>query len=417
MVGSPLVFFDERSVLYVYEVRLEDVSVPLFLHPRYTTDMARNTNGTGFSLKDELFNKKKVKYLGSLFAQTDGRFDAEAFVQEVMKDMLSLELKQRIVCIAKGLEKQLPIDFEKACTCIVKALPDELDPYKTDDDFGDFIFAPLGEYVIRNGLKKEFLKTSLATLKEITKRFSMEDAIRYFINAFPEETMKELGSWTHDQNYHVRRLVSEGTRPLLPWSGRVVLEVSGPLPYLDILHADSTRYVTRSVANHINDISKKEPKVAVQTLSRWQKKGIQEKTEMDWMTRHSLRTLLKQGHTGALEMLGYHTRPKINVSDIVVNYDTVKMGESLDFSCTVTAQRDEKLMVDYVIDFVKANGQTKPKVFKLKKFELKKGESVTLKKSHRFRKDATTFTLYPGEHSVRLQINGTQMGCLRFKLK
>ena len=156
--------------------------------------------------------------------------------------------------------------------------------------------------------------------------------------------------------------------------------------------------------------------MAVQTLSSWQKKGIQEKTEMDWMTRHSLRTLLKQGHTDALEMLGYRTNPKITVLDIAVNRDSIEIGESLDFSCTVTAQRDEKLMVDYVIDFVKANGQTKPKVFKLKKLDLKKGESLTLKKSHRFRKDATTFTLYPGEHSVTLQINGTQMDCVPFTL-
>jgi 3-methyladenine DNA glycosylase AlkC len=379
--------------------------------------MARNTNGKGFSLKDELFNKKKVEYLGCLFAEVETSFNTKLFVEDVMKSLLSLELKQRIVCITKSLEQQLPKDFKKACLIITKALPPELDPTNTDDDFGDFIFAPLGEYVVRNGMKKELLDTSFATLKEITKRFSMEDAIRYFINAFPEETMQEFALWVHDDHYHVRRLVSEGTRPMLPWSGRINVEILAPIPYLDILHADSTRYVTRSVANHMNDIAKIKPDLVVTTLKQWKKEKKQGEKELDWMIRHSLRTLVKQGNKGALELLGYNTDPKIIVSTIAVKSGDIKLGESLEFSFSIIAQRDEKLMIDYVIDFVKANGETKPKVFKLKKVFMYKGETISVTKKHRFLADATTFKHYAGKHTVKLQINGNQQAVVPFKLK
>ena len=380
--------------------------------------MARNTNGKRFSLKDELFNKEKVQYLADLFGNTESSFQADEFVEEVMKDMLSLELKQRIVCITKALETQLPSDYEKACTIIIKALPEPLDPSKSDDDFGEFILAPIAEYVVRNGLSKEDLCTSLSTLKECNRRFSVEDAIRYFLNEFEKETMKELGQWVTDDNYHTRRLVSEGTRPLLPWSGRIALETTAPLPFLNILHADSTRYVTRSVSNHMNDIAKIEPDVVVKTLTQWKKEGRQSVDELDWMTRHSLRTLLKQGHKGALELLGYDCDPQITLERFSLSQSSKKIapGDILSFSFDVTAKRDEKLMIDYVIDFVKANGQTKPKVFKLKKIDVKKGETVTIQKNHRLLADATTFKLYPGEHRVSLQINGNKYDTQKFTI-
>jgi len=91
----------------------------------------------------------------------------------------------------------------------------------------------------------------------------------------------------------------------LPWSGRVSLTNDDTLPLLTILHADATRYVTRSVANHLNDIAKKEPVVVVDTLRAWQKLRKQETRELAWMTNHALRTLIKQGHHGALALLQY----------------------------------------------------------------------------------------------------------------
>lgn len=379
--------------------------------------MARNTNGAGFSLKDELFNKKKIAYLAGLFKAADNKFPAAEFEAAVMKQLARLALKERIVHIATVLENYLDKDFKVAAKQIQDALPPPLDPTKIDDDFGDFIFAPLGEYVVRNGLGTKHLKTSLKTLREITQRFSMEDAIRYFINEFPDETLAELEKWSTDTNYHVRRLVSEGTRALLPWSGRLKTDPVRPLSFLDTLHADQTRYVTRSVANHMNDIAKLEPDLVIKYLKKWYKAGKQNKKELDWMTRHSLRTLVKQGNQEALELIGYKPHPKIVVSNLVVNKEKVKVGEAVEFSFVVTAQESARLLIDYVIDFVKANGATKPKVHKLKSLNLKKGESITINKKHPFRKNATTLTFYPGVHTITLQINGQLHDSIDFSLE
>ncbi|MCA9216658.1 MAG: hypothetical protein KDB27_26495 [Planctomycetales bacterium] len=373
-------------------------------------------NGAGFSLKDHLFNKRKVQYLADLFRAADADFDAKSFVKQATRPFKSLELKERIAHLAVTLEDFLNDDFRVSAKQIMEALPPPLDPRKTDDDFGDFILAPLGEYVVRNGLSKRHLKLSLRTLKEITQRFSMEDAIRHFINAFPDETLRELEKWSTDSNYHVRRLVSEGARPTLPWSGRLAVDFTQPLPLLDKLHADPTRYVTRSVANHLNDISKLEPTHAISTLKRWKQESVQQQDEFNWIAKHALRTLIKQGHHDALKFLGFRTNPKIDIENFTVARKRLKPGEVLEFAFDIVAERDEPLIVDYVIDFVKANGSLAPKVHKLKQLTEKNGKRVTLKKQHTLRANATTYTLYPGTHRVTIQINGSAYGTLEFEL-
>ncbi len=376
--------------------------------------MKDNRTTKGFSLKDQLFNANKIAYLSDLFVTADSDFDGQLFQNSVMAQLPALELKARISMIAKVLEQHLSSDFETAAAQILAALPAELDPSKTDDDFGDFIMAPLGVFVSNNGL--DHLQTSLKLLREMTKRFSVEFDIRYFLNAHPAATMAALEKWATDPNYHVRRLVSEGTRPTLPWGKKIGIAVQEPLVFLDILHADKARFVTRSVANHLNDISKKDPELVVATLKRWAGLGKQTADELGWMTRHALRTLVKKGDLGALELLGYRGAPEITVSDID-GPNGLEIGEVGEFGFTIKAVQGEKLMIDYVIDFIKKNGSSRPKVFKLKKLDIKAGETVNLSKNHRFLKDATTFTHYPGPHRMWLQINGQKFGLCEFELR
>ncbi len=366
---------------------------------------------SGSSLKDALFNKKRVEYLAGLFVAAHATFDNKGFVREVVKKFPELELKARIVWIAEVLERYLPADPADAMKMIVVALPPPLDPTKTDDDFGEFILAPLGEYVVRNGLTKKHLKQSLVTLREITMRFGVEDAMRSFLNTFPDETLAAYGKWLLDKNYHVRRLVSESTRPLLPWSQRLTLDYHVPVKYLDVLYADTTRYVTRSVANHLNDISKRDPDLVLKTLAKWKKEGKQNTKELVWMTRHSLRTLTKQGHTKALASIGYLDNHEIRVIEFSLQSPatTVHRGDDLVVNCELRADADCLLMIDYVIDFVKANGKTKPKVFKWKKVTLAKGEVITITKKHHLKADATTFIIRPGLHEISLQVNGNRL--------
>lgn len=371
---------------------------------------------SGSSLKDALFNLKRVTYLADLFCAVDSNFNKKKFVAEAVKKFPELELKARIVWITEVLERYLPSDASVAMTLIVLALPLPLDSTKSDDDFGEFILAPLGEYVVRNGLAKKYLKQSFMTLREITMRFSMEDAMRSFLNLFPDETLAHYDIWVNDSNYHVRRLVSESTRPLLPWSRRLTLDYHVPIAYLDMLYSDKTRYVTRSVANHLNDISKKDPVLVIATLERWRLEGKQTDTEITWIIKHALRTLIKQGNREALALIGFKTNVSVTVSDFTIATTQLRRGDMLTLSFTVSAPKPTKLLIDYVIDFVKANGQTKPKVFKLKQLTIEPRESYAVQKSHHLKADATTFTLYPGLHTISLQINGMVVATEHFQI-
>ncbi|NNF64403.1 MAG: hypothetical protein HKN07_09090 [Acidimicrobiia bacterium] len=361
-----------------------------------------------FSLKDHLFNAERVGYLSDLLSGGIPGFHAKRFVDDVMASMLDLELTQRVEHIAAVLGQYLDSDFTVAAVQIEASLPPPLDLTLTDDDFGDFIIAPFGQYVVDRGLAPEHLDVSLLLIRSITKRFSMERTIRAFLNEYPTETMAKLEEWCTDENYHVRRLVSEGTRPLLPWAPRVGLDVEEPINLLDQLHADPTRYVTRSVANHLNDIAKSRPELVVETLQRWRSLGKQDDAELRWMESHALRTLVKQGHQGALELLGFVASPQIALTPIEFVGTTVAINSSVEFSFDISADTEVRLLVDYEIAFPTATGRTRTKVFKLKQLELAAGETVTVRKRHPLRGNASTFTLHPGTHTIAVQVNGTK---------
>lgn len=356
-----------------------------------------------FSLKDALFNEQKIALMAGWLKQASPKIDADGFQRRVLSRLTDLELKARIAWIADCLEDVLPASFPKAADTIVAALPPPLDPTLSDDDFGDFIFAPFGEYVARHGVPE--FKTAMATLRELTMRFSMEDAVRTFLKARPDAALDILGNWAQDDNYHVRRLVSEGTRPRLPWSSRLSLPQERVLDLLDALHSDRTRFVTRSVSNHLNDIAKDNPPLVVDTLRRWHKANKQDAKELDWMTRHSLRTLIKAGDAKALALVGYAPDPPVR-TELSIQTPKVVTGETLQFSLAITADKPAKLLVDYAIGFRKANGSLAPKVFKLKTLDLEAGQTATIDKKHRLLANASTYTLYPGRHDVRIQING-----------
>lgn len=381
--------------------------------------MINSESPNRFSLKDHLFNRESVTFLASLFHAAEPSFPMTEFINAVMVRLSDLELKERIVYIADVLGQYLPTEFEHAASMIRSALPPRLDPDLADNDFGDFIIAPLGEFVARNGLAPVDYDTSMALLHQITMRFSMEGPIRAFIDAYPEQTMNRLNIWAFDPNYHVRRLVSEGTRPLLPWAKRISLDPTKTIPLLDILHADPTRYVTRSVANHLNDLTKSEPGLVIATLEHWQKWGKQKRPELDWMTRHTLRTLVKKGDSDALAFLGYAPDPDISVGpiQIIEPLGTIRIGDILRFTLSITAHRDEQLLVDYLIEFANEGRPPRSKVFKLKSVNLVAGETVDLVKTHPLRGGASTFTLYPGRHQLILQINGRPFSSLEFELE
>ena len=133
------------------------------------------------------------------------------------------------------------------------------------------------------------------------------------------------------------------------------------------------------------------------------------------MTRHALRTLVKQGHVGALEMLGYRGDVPV-AAQLTLGADRYCIGDRLEIGCALTADHDLPVMVDYRLEFARAGGKTAQKVFKLKVGKIAAGTPLALKKNHHLKADATTFTLHPGAHRVILQVNGVDVAEAGFEL-
>lgn len=368
-----------------------------------------------FSLKDALFNAETVGQLASEYASAVPGFDADRFQAEALAGFSDRELMARLDWLADCIETQLADDFPTMAEQLEAAMPPPLDPSLKDDDFGKFIHAVPGILAVRHGLE-DHRDRAMELLYRATQRFSMEFYIRPFLNRWTEATLADLDTWAADQNYHVRRLVSEGTRPKLPWAKAVTLTPDQTLPLLDRLQGDPTRYVTRSVANHLNDLSKTHDGLVLGRLSAWQAQATQTPKELDWMTRHALRTLIKQGHPGAMTALGFDGEVPVSVA-LDIETPQVAMGEALCFSCRVAAEVDLPLLVDYRITFTRPGGKQAEKVFKLKQGKSTPAKPFEVRKVHKLKGDATTFTLHPGTHLITLQVNGVDRAQASFELR
>lgn len=369
---------------------------------------------TSFSLKDDLFNPATVSMLAAALKRAYPSFDHVRYEQEAMQAFGSLELKARITFLANNLNNHLPDDFQQTLTILSKSLPPRLDPKKTDDDFGTFIWSVPSQWVAQMGCRHDRVDNSLRFLKQATMRFTVENAIRPFLREFPRETMAFVKKCATDRNYHVRRLASEGIRPYLPWAERVLVPPDEIIEVLDLLHADSTRYVTRSVANTLNDLSRDDPTLVIAALADWRGRRQQIPEELSWMARHALRTLVNKDHTEALEFLGYPTSPRFRLANVMAS-QSVNVGEALHWQGQLSSQENQKLRLGLRVHFLRANGEHSSKLFAMKDIEAVKGGRYELSKKVQFR-PATTRTLYVGVHWVELVVNGVARGRRSFEL-
>lgn len=357
-------------------------------------------------LKDQLFNREKVGRIAAELERAHPAFDSGAFTGAVMARLPDLELKQRISWIAACLAEHLPPDYRRAVGVLLAALPAPADPDLADGDFGDFVYAPYGEFIANHGCSRAHLLFSLEALRTITTRFSAEFAIRPFLDSFPDETYAVLETWTRDEHYHVRRLCSEGTRPRLPWAPRLSEPPERALPILDELFADRTRFVTRSVANHLNDLAKVDPALTLRTLERWRDSGRQDEREMAFIVRHATRGLIKAGHPGAMRLLGIVGDTPIEVLALEAP-PQVRLDDSLAFTVALRAAEDCEAIIDYALHSPAASaGRTTRKVYKLRRIALRAGQAVEIGKRHALRSDMTTRTIRPGTHRLEIIVNG-----------
>lgn len=357
-------------------------------------------------LKDQLFNRLKIERIASEISLIYPQFKKQIFIDEVVLEFSKLELKARISWIAKCLRKYLPNDFHEAVNILLSSLPAPNNPNLSDDDFGDFVYASYSCFVAEYGCVADYLEFSLSALYKITQFFSAEYAIRYFINAFPLQTLSQIEKWSKDSNYHVRRLCSEGTRPKLPWAQKININLDATIKILDNLYADNTRFVVRSVANHLNDIAKIDANLAINILKKWQKMPQQNIDEMNYLLRHSLRYLIKSGNVDAMIMLGFSENASIKIANFQMPI-SVKLNYYLEFSFELSSQEDAKISVDYVIYFANKYGKiTRQKIYKLKNLYLAKDECFLVAKRHRLIEDMTTRKIYRGDHQIEIKING-----------
>lgn len=365
-------------------------------------------------MKDGL-GPQAIARISAGLSQVLPEFDRAAFRQDALKGLDALELKARVQHVIQALHRHLP-DFPLAAKALC-ALPDVWDFGDPNDPIRGFAAWPLTDYVAAYGLDTPEL--AFPVLEKLTPLFSAEFAIRPFLVAHPELTLAQLGRWVHSPDEHVRRLVSEGSRPLLPWGMRLPAFVNDPspaVPLLEVLKDDDSLYVRKSVANHLNDISKHNPDITLSICQRWLSEPSASPKNIQWLIRHGTRTLVKSGHPEVFPLLGYSESPKLQWQSFSLSQPDVRVGDKLGFKLSFSSLAErQKFVLDYIVYFQKANGQLSPKVFKLKDIECKKGETVQIEKSHSF-KPISTRKYYPGLHRLSVQVNGLEVQSLDFNL-
>lgn len=367
-----------------------------------------------FQVRD-VFNKTGVNRLAANLAGVWRDFDANGFSRTVNSQLKPLSFSERAALIRDSLWEYLPKDYPRALEIILNALPPEMTENEITG-YDSFIIMPQNDFVAKYGL--EHYDLSMQALYQMTKRFTAEGAIRAFILNYPERTLAILSAWAEDENAHVRRLVSEGTRSRLPWTMQLKPFIENPRPVLILLEklkTDSELMVRRSVANNLNDIAKDNPELVVETLQRW-KKIDDEGTQ--WLIRHASRTLVKQGNKEAIALLGYSSDVAITVSKLELDKNIIPIGAEFKFEFEIKSKSSDmqNLVIDYVIHHVKANGKLKPKVFKLAKKELQAGDTLHISKKHSLRL-INTRKYYPGTHLLEIQVNGTVYKQAKFELR
>ncbi len=345
-------------------------------------------------------------------------FNSEGFVREALQGYDALALMARGKKIAQALRAHLPPDYAKA----VVILMDSLDqPHGRDrsQSLASFIYLPHTVFVSEYGLAH--FDESMQALHALTQRFTGEFAIRPFLEQHPEATLRQLRVWATGSSVHVRRLVSEGTRPRLPWAGRLRLFQADPAPVLallELLKDDPELYVRRSVANNLNDIGKDHPDVLTRTAQAW----LQDATpQRRWIVGHALRSAVKRGEGGALEVLGFGKAAHVGVGKVSISPAVAMAGGRVQIAFEVTGspagadETPQRVLVDFQVHYVKANGQTRAKVFKLKTLELAPGQTVGLSKKLSLAQ-MTTRQHYPGVHKVDVILNGQAQPLGEFEL-
>lgn len=367
-------------------------------------------------LKDK-FGPEVVHRVAQSLAAVDDEFDVNGFTALALDGYDELELTPRCRRIADAMAAFLPADRGRAVDLIVASLGSELencdpadaspsgDAAVDDHPLSGLFYLPHGYFLADHG--GGHFDAVMRANYEITKRATSEFSIRTPLRDHPEATLAVLETWARDDNVHVRRCVSEGTRPRLPWSFRLKVFQDDPAPVLELLELlkdDPVEYVRRSVANNLNDISKDHPNLVVDVARRWLVDADHNRRRL---VRHGLRTLIKMGDPGALEVLGFGAGSPARVAAASIEPAVVTIGDKVRIEVVIEnpTGRPCAALVDLKVYFVKANGTTSPKVFKGAELHLDALDSAVVRKTISVAQHSTR-RHHGGEHLVEVMING-----------
>lgn len=346
----------------------------------------------------EQLSGELVTRLGAELEAASPSFDRATFEQLALSGIDELELKARSALIARALAATMPPSAPDADRMLRTVI--------ANDGLHGWSGMPVNDYVATALLDRP--DVALPLLAALTPGYTAEFAIREFIENHYDVTMSHLREWVTDPSEHVRRLASEGTRPRLPWGRRLARFIDDPSPALELLEElvnDDSLYVRRSVANHLNDIGKDHPGLVVDTARRWAGAS----TRGDFVVRHGLRSLVKQGDPGALAILGFDHDAPIELTDLSCDPSTVTIGESTTVSFTLLASAPARAAIDYVVHYQGARGLKAGKVFKLTVRDLPADQPVHLSRRHAFA-HVSIRTIRPGPHRIEIQANGRVLG-------
>lgn len=319
----------------------------------------------------------------------------------VHDEMPGKRLRRRVDLVRDALLTDLPPGFPAAQSIVHDLL--------AVSEFAGWMIWPTTEFVVARALEGgsvEDFDAAMVLLAQLTIGLTGEFAVRDLLIARPERALQTMRTWTAHEDEHVRRLATEGSRAYLPWAKRVPWLLTHPdatRGIIDDAYRDSAEYVRRSVANHLNDLSRVDPTTATRIGQGW---ADTPDANTPRVLRHGLRTLIKEANPAALAMLGY-VGDTLRVDRPRVSTPAVSREHPLTFTVAIANEGDADAIVaiDYSIGFLRANGTVSPKTFKLASRRLTPGESVVVAKTHSFR-PITTRTYYPGPHFVTVQANG-----------
>jgi 3-methyladenine DNA glycosylase AlkC len=341
------------------------------------------------------------------------QFPQAEFLRDALAGYGPMSLTGRGFHIAAALRKHLPTEYPQAIEVLL-ASASQPHGHQASGGMAAFLYMPHLFFVAQHGL--DHFEASMRAQHALTQRFTAEYSIRAFLEKHPEATLARLREWAGDPSHHVRRLVSEGTRPRLPWAPRLRAFQKDPRPVLELLELlkdDPELYVRRSVANNLNDITKDHADWVFAHVAGWDLAD----ERSAWIVKHALRSRIKQGDARALKLIGASEGALAVVEGLAIEPSRVAIGGEVEiaFELRSTAEATQRLVVDYAVHYVKKNGRASPKVFKLKTVELEAGASTPIR-IRRALRNFTTRTHYAGTHAIEVMVNGQKLAGGAFEL-